>query len=657
MKYPAFIFLFLCLAFIGFTGESTLQKSETKSQSRENIFIDPIIRQIYDLQNQRNTTGLIPFLSSENPRYREYTAIALASVQSPESIVPLAKVLNDSNDAARAASAYALGQTRSPLAETSLLNALQLEKSSRCISMILEALGKCGSVNALNSLLDYDTHQDPEALLGQARGLYRFGLRNIHNQRCISLAFSLIEQTRSVDAQRIAAHFLSRANVILTPIYETLLLLYDNTDDLFARMAIVGSMGKAKHPSILERLKTIACSSLDYRIKVNAVRALGSFEYPVIKDTFFKLLSGPESNVAITVSEYFQARGNSSDASLYFKTAKQLKQWRVRANMYGAAITFSATDIQKEEISKWITHVYSLSKNTYERVALVTALTGDTRNHYILENIAFSGDSIAIPIRSAAISSLANMCAASAGLGDEKLLKTFSTIFKKAVESGDLSLITPAASILYDPQINLKRFITDSTFLSEALKKCKLPRDLEAWQELTRAVNYFEGRGDLPVVSPFVNRPIDWELVKSISPRQKVLLKTTKGDIVIELMVNDAPGSVSNFIRLIKENFYKHSTFHRVVPNFVIQYGCPRGDGSGGPDYTIGSEFGPLYYSEGTVGMASSGKDTEGSQWFITHSFSPHLDGQYSIFGRVISGMGVVHRIGIGDCISLFKIL
>jgi cyclophilin family peptidyl-prolyl cis-trans isomerase len=94
---------------------------------------------------------------------------------------------------------------------------------------------------------------------------------------------------------------------------------------------------------------------------------------------------------------------------------------------------------------------------------------------------------------------------------------------------------------------------------------------------------------------------------------------------------------------------------HRVVPNFVIQDGCPRGDGVGGPAFTIGSELGPLYYEEGSVGMASAGKDTEGSQWFITHSPTPHLDGRYTIFAKVVEGMDVVHKIEIGDKILGFE--
>ena len=113
---------------------------------------------------------------------------------------------------------------------------------------------------------------------------------------------------------------------------------------------------------------------------------------------------------------------------------------------------------------------------------------------------------------------------------------------------------------------------------------------------------------------------------------------------------NKAPATVANFIALAQDNYYDNNRVHRVVPNFVIQGGCNRGDGYGGLDYTIRSEFSQQYYDdEGYIGMASAGKDTEGTQWFITHSPTPHLDGRYTIFGKVIDGMDVVHKIQVGD--------
>ena len=122
-----------------------------------------------------------------------------------------------------------------------------------------------------------------------------------------------------------------------------------------------------------------------------------------------------------------------------------------------------------------------------------------------------------------------------------------------------------------------------------------------------------------------------------------------KGTFVIELLADDAPLTVDNFIKLAQRGYFNGITFHRVVPNFVVQGGDPRGDGNGGPGYQIRCEINTVPYARGAVGMALSGKDTGGSQWFVTHSPQPHLDGGYTVFGRVVEGMEVVDRIVRGD--------
>jgi cyclophilin family peptidyl-prolyl cis-trans isomerase len=147
------------------------------------------------------------------------------------------------------------------------------------------------------------------------------------------------------------------------------------------------------------------------------------------------------------------------------------------------------------------------------------------------------------------------------------------------------------------------------------------------------------------------NHPIDWERVLKLDPKQKVAIKTSKGEFIVQLNVTWCPGTCAAFTELIDRGFYKNLTIHRVVPNFVMQDGCPRGDGWGGPEFTIRSEFSPTPFMEGTLGMASAGKDTEGSQWYVTHSPTPHLDSKYANFGFVISGMDVVHKLEVGDTI------
>ncbi|HEY0429064.1 MAG TPA: peptidylprolyl isomerase [Pyrinomonadaceae bacterium] len=138
----------------------------------------------------------------------------------------------------------------------------------------------------------------------------------------------------------------------------------------------------------------------------------------------------------------------------------------------------------------------------------------------------------------------------------------------------------------------------------------------------------------------------------------KAVLTTEKGTFTIDLLPEDAPLTVDNFIKLAKSGYFNGLPVHRVVPNFVMQDGDPRGDGNGGPGWEIRCELNMLSYERGAVGMALSGKDTGGSQWFVTHSPQPHLDGGYTIFGRVNeTDMKIVDSIVRGDKILSVEIM
>jgi cyclophilin family peptidyl-prolyl cis-trans isomerase len=135
-----------------------------------------------------------------------------------------------------------------------------------------------------------------------------------------------------------------------------------------------------------------------------------------------------------------------------------------------------------------------------------------------------------------------------------------------------------------------------------------------------------------------------------------VFIEMTKGTIEIELAVLDAPQTCRNFMTLARKGFFNGLEIHRVVPNFVVQDGDPRGDGEGGPGYTIRDELNQRPFVRGAVGMALPWKDTGGSQFFITHSPQPHLDARYTAFGHVVNGMDVVDRIQQGDTIQRVRV-
>ena len=138
-----------------------------------------------------------------------------------------------------------------------------------------------------------------------------------------------------------------------------------------------------------------------------------------------------------------------------------------------------------------------------------------------------------------------------------------------------------------------------------------------------------------------------------------IMMQTSKGEINIELFEDEAPNTVSNLIELSEQGFYNGLIFHRVISDFMIQGGCPDGQGTGGPGYRFADECHPdrTHDGPGILSMANAGPNTNGSQFFITHSAQPHLDGKHTVFGRVIEGHDVVDSISQGDEIQSISVL
>ncbi len=142
---------------------------------------------------------------------------------------------------------------------------------------------------------------------------------------------------------------------------------------------------------------------------------------------------------------------------------------------------------------------------------------------------------------------------------------------------------------------------------------------------------------------------------------KEAIISTEKGDMKVKFYEEDAPGTVENFCKLAKDGFYDGLTFHRVIPNFVIQGGCPNGIGNGGPGYKIKCETsgGNQYHDRGVLSMAHAGRDTGGSQFFICHGRenTSHLDGVHTCFGKVYEGEEVIDQIRQGDLILGIEII
>lgn len=257
----------------------------------------------------------------------------------------------------------------------------------------------------------------------------------------------------------------------------------------------------------------------------------------------------------------------------------------------------------------------------------------------------------------------------------DALNEAFDYAWKNDVESNDAILATMDALFKLDKKgtrgtVSAFLLATGSPDQLVRLKALRILKDddfknkRELQEYLASAaandavhVQPFGGKGTK--IGQVLNKEVDYR--RALSRKNgtvKAVLTTEKGTFTIDFLPEDAPLTVDNFVKLARSGYFNGLEVHRVVPNFVMQDGDPRGDGNGGPGWSIRCEVNMIPYERGAVGMALSGKDTGGSQWFVTHSPQPHLDGGYTFFGKVNeAGMKVVDKIVRGDKILSVRII
>lgn len=631
----------------------------------QNKFTDPVLQKIYTFQDERNTAALLPYLKNKNESYREAAALAFASVQDVNAIDQLLKLLKDNSEKVRLAAAYSIGQTKDSTVVKDLINAFKNEQSYKVKGVLYEALGKSGTRKALDFIVSQSWYPENTAILaGQARGLFWLANKKITSKEGTIKALDLLTTSAHSDEVRLAAaHYFARAkNIDLAPHAEKLTRHLLEEDNVNIQMALARSLDKID----FSHLKSVIPKLLqhpDYRVQVNTIYALRGMDQDLAENALMTVLvSSQHPHVTAAAAEALLDKGNKARAANYYKVAGSVEDWRTRALLLAASLRY--TSDTKAEQSQHIMELYKQAESVYEKGLLLTALGQYQGNHRFIADEAFSSSEPVI--RTYATEALTIIRRHPAfGLGDTSLFNVFAGYFKQALESNDVAMIAIAGDALRDTSMRAapghkkgepKVQFSDISFMEKALKKLTLPRDIETYMALQRTIDFYKGKEtkSLPVNVPA--NPIDWKLVSQLIPEPKVVISTTKGDIYMLLLTEHAPGSVGNFVLLADKGFYNDKAFHRVVPNFVAQTGCPRGDGWGNTDHTIRSEFAPLNYGEGYVGMASAGKDTEGSQWFITHSPAPHLDGNYTIFGKIIEGMDIVQQLEMGDKIISIEV-
>ena len=230
---------------------------------------------------------------------------------------------------------------------------------------------------------------------------------------------------------------------------------------------------------------------------------------------------------------------------------------------------------------------------------------------------------------------------------------------EEKMRAGDAGLVAELTKVIGHDRLQPFGRKVDYAYLDTVLLQLSLPEHIETYNMLSLAIARFNGQSSPQAKKVLFNHPIDWSMLDKYSDDTRAVVTTEKGEIELTFLPMEAPGSVINFIDLTERGYFDGKNFHRVVPNFVVQGGCTRGDGYGSLNYTIRSElpFGRRYDEAGMVGMASAGNHTECTQWFITHCPTPHLDGNYTIFATVSKGMDVVNELEQSDVIQSVKLI
>jgi len=245
--------------------------------------------------------------------------------------------------------------------------------------------------------------------------------------------------------------------------------------------------------------------------------------------------------------------------------------------------------------------------------------------------------------------------AAANGLAEIKATEAVQPLIEayRASAGRDVTYVARAAALSALAKV-------DAAAARPVLQEALMDRD---WAVRVRARDLLAEQGvtglDEEMRPAVASEPVDsaeWQAIVSPKYSPRAFIDTDKGTVELELTVLDAPLTVANFITLARKGFFTGTAIHRVVPDFVVQDGDPRGDGEGGPGYTIRDEINERPYMRGTVGMALDWQDTGGSQFFITHSPQPHLDGRYTVFGHVVNGMDVVDRLVPGDTLRRVRV-
>jgi cyclophilin family peptidyl-prolyl cis-trans isomerase/HEAT repeat protein len=625
-------------------------------------------------------SDLLRLLTDEEGRTRRRAALAIGRVGLPEAVPALQRALTDDEFEVRQMAAFALGLIGDPSARPALVNALK-DSEPMVQGRAAEALGTIGDKS------------DAAAVTAMVFALVQAGaLTNIAPDE---LSYPLVSQAEAVrlglyalvrlgSFDGIAQSVLAGGNGAPVSTWWPVAFAVGRAGDARAVPALITllstpgrftaafaarGLGALKAQNAAAALRDIVSArQRDPAVVIEAVRALAAMRDPASRAVFEKILAEAAVDPTLRLEAANALVALHSSDSLDFiidlmsDPAPAIRGAAIRALASIDSETFLTTLSGMDPDRDWTVRIAQA-----EALGVLPGTQGQARLVSMLQD----RDQRVVP-------AVLKALIASKSPGTERVLvdrlKADDFVVRATAAAGLAEIkATGAARALADAY---QATAGDSTYVARAailtalnaldaaaarpmLEQALQDRD---WAVRVKAATLLRDQGvtdTAAAMRPAPQRPMDEAtrqalLAPPFSPHAFITLD--RGAIEIELAITDAPLTVTNFIELARKGFFNGTAIHRVVPDFVVQDGDPRGDGEGGPGFTLRDELNELPYLRGTVGMALDWKDTGGSQFFITHSPQPHLDARYTVFGRVVNGIEIVDRIQPWDVIRRVQI-
>lgn len=642
-----------------------------------------------------NPEKMIRWLNDKNPKIRLAAVKTLGIIQDTTEVVLLANRLTDENTDVRSAAVFALGQLFSPIAESYLVEALITEMDKNIRIKIIEALGKSGTNKNFRTLQDFIESMDPDY---QKATALASGMLAYRGYPVFSLEISfgvLLQAVKDPEVLWSTVYALYRTGGLVT--FDMFVNALDNPDPRVRYFALKGLINLEplfksekfeefkKQPQYRDLMKryqsrgyrqklTSQLQDSTWYVRIAALELLGDLEDQSLQGDIVKMLDDPNPNVQIQAIRSLENFKNWFTRREMRRVYQEAPDWRTK----GEALTVLALiepgealqHVKKDLLElPWPQNYYAIK--TLENIETAAGQRPVREADEATQILMQLSNTDNIAQKTLAIEVLVN-----------RSKRPSITFFLDQLETADMAIATIVSNYL--SIIPPPRPVEAVQPLIKAYNSFSAPRDLEAMEPILVALDSIGSEEAVPFLEEQLKNPYPAIQEKSksalihitrnsniriphtetaystkwdfppLSPDSiyQITFQTERGDFTMELYPEKAPVTAANIVSLVKQKFYDGIYFHRVVTGFVAQAGDPRGDGWGGPGYSINCEYNNIPYDRGTVGMALAGKDTGGSQFFITQTPQPQLNGRYTAFGKVVSGMEVVDRLMIFDRIE-----